>query len=165
MIVRAFLECFYCFVISVGFCVIFNVKGKDTFYGGIGSAFGWFLYLICYRRFGSIVGGYFLATVATTLYSEFMAVFRKKPSTIFLIPSIIPFVPGGGVFRAMAGWLNGDEETFLTQGRYSITVAGAIAMGIILGVSTARLQKNSAKIFRSRMEQKIEKNRNDNNSH
>ncbi len=154
MVIHAFLECFYCFIISVGFCVIFNVKGRDIYYGGVGSALGWLLYLICYRRFGSIVGGYFFATVATTLYSEYMAVYRKKPSTIFLIPSIIPFVPGGGVFRAMSAWLNGDEDTFLTQGRYSITVAGAIAMGIILGVSTTRLQKSVAKLLRERMENK-----------
>ena len=154
LFIQVFLECFYCFVISVGFCIIFNRKGRDIFYGGLGSALGWFLYLICYKRFASIVGGYFLATIATTLYSEYMAVHRKKPSTIFLIPSIIPFVPGGVVFRAMSAWLNGDQNTLLIQGRYSITIAGAIAMGIILGISTARLQRSCIKIFRTKIDQK-----------
>lgn len=151
MIREVFLECFYCFIISVGFGIIFNVKGKDIFFGGIGSGLGWLFYLICYRIFGSIVGGYFLATVAATLYSEYMAVYRKKPSTIFLIPSIIPFVPGGGVFRAMSAWLNGEQEQLLVQGRYSITVAGAIAMGIILGVSVARLQRSWIRIFHQKV--------------
>ncbi|SET25077.1 threonine/serine exporter family protein [[Clostridium] polysaccharolyticum] len=150
MFLKWLLECFYCFIISVGFCVIFNVKGKDVFYGGFGSALGCFLYLICQSRFGSIVGGYFIATVATTLYSEYMAVNRKKPSTIFLIPSIIPFVPGGIVFRAMSAWLNGDQNELLVQGRYSITVAGAIALGIIIGISFVRLQKSSIKLLRSK---------------
>lgn len=138
-------------MISVGFGIIFNVKGKDIYFGGIGSGLGWLLYLICYRRFGSIVGGYFLATVVTTLYSEYMAVHRKKPSTIFLIPSIIPFVPGGGVFRAMSAWLNGEQNELLVQGRYSITVAGAIAMGIILGISAARLQRSCIRIFHQKI--------------
>lgn len=151
LFIQVFLECFYCFVISVGFCIIFNIKGRDIFYGGLGSALGWFLYLICYNRFGSIVGGYFLATIATTLYSEYMAVHRRKPATIFLIPSIIPFVPGGVVFRAMSAWLNGDQNMLLVQGRYAITIAGAIAMGIILGISTARAQKSCVKLFRQRL--------------
>lgn len=150
MIQQAILECFYCFVISVGFCIIFDVQGKEIFYGGAGSALGWFFYLICYRGFGSIVGGYFLATIVTTFYSEYMAVHRKKPSTIFLIPSIIPFVPGGGVFRAMSAWLNGDQDELLIQGRYSIMVAGAIAIGIIIGVSFVRLQKSCVRILRER---------------
>lgn len=149
------LECFYCFVISVGFCIIYNVRGKDMFYGGFGSALGWAFYLSCYERFGSIVGGYFLATIVTTLYSEFLAVHRKKPATIFLIPSIIPFVPGGFVFRAMSAWLNGDQNDLLVYGRYAITVAGAIALGIILGITIVRLQRNCVKIFRSKVKERV----------
>jgi uncharacterized membrane protein YjjB (DUF3815 family) len=80
-----------------------------------------------------------------------MAVYRKRPSTIFLIPSIIPFVPGGAVFRAMSAWLNGDQEGLLIQGRYAIMVAGAIAMGIILGVSFVRFQKSCMKIVWKKM--------------
>lgn len=148
MIQQAILECFYCFVICAGFSIIFNVQGKDIFYGGAGSAIGWLLYLICYYEFGSIVGGYFLATIATTLYSEYMAVYRKRPATIFLIPSIIPFVPGGAVFRAMSAWLNGDSSGLMGQGRTALMVAGAIAMGIILGVSMARFQKSCLKMIR-----------------
>ena len=144
---KMLLECFYCFVISVGFCIVFNVRGREIFYGGLGSAIGWAFYLACYKRFASIVGGYFLATIVTTLYAEFMAIFRKKPATIFLIPSIIPFVPGGRVFRAMSAWLNGDQDSFLIQGRYAITVAGAIALGIIMGVTLARLQRNCVRII------------------
>lgn len=141
------LECFYCFVISVGFCISFNVRGREVFYGGLGSAIGWAFYLACNARFDSIVGGYFLATIVTTLYAEFMAVFRKKPATIFLIPSIIPFVPGGRVFRAMSAWLDGDQDAILVQSRYAITVAGAIALGIIMGITLARLQRNCMKMI------------------
>ena len=148
---KMLLECFYCFVISVGFCISFNVRRWEIFYGGLGSAIGWAFYLACYERFASIVGGYFLATIVATLYVEFMAVFRKKPATIFLIPSIIPFVPGGRVFRAMSAWLNGDQDLFMIQGRYAITVAGAIALGIITGITIARLQKNCVKIIHRRV--------------
>lgn len=117
------------------------------FYGGLGSAIGWAFYLACNERFDSIVGGYFLATIVTTLYAEFMAVYRKKPATIFLIPSIIPFVPGGIVFRAMSAWLDGDQDSILIQSRYAITVAGAIALGIIMGITLARLQRNCMKMI------------------
>lgn len=135
----------------MGFCVAFNVRGREIFYGGLGSAIGWAFYLACYQRFETIVGGYFLATIVTTLYAESMAVFRKKPATIFLIPSIIPFVPGGRVFRAMSAWLNGDQDSFLIQVRYAITVAAAIALGIIMGVTIARLQKSCVKLMQCKV--------------
>lgn len=155
------LECLYCFIISAAFCIVYNIKGRDVLYGGLGSALGWAVYLGCYRQFGSVIGGYFLGTVVTTLYSEFMAVHRKTPSTIFLIPSIIPFVPGGRIFRVMAAWLYGDQETLLLQGRYTITVAGAVAMGIIIGITVVRMERNMLCLFRA----KINKRKlNENNS-
>lgn len=131
-------------------------------YGGLGSALGWAVYLLCHKWFGSVIGGYFTGTVVTALYSEFMAVQRKTPSTIFLIPSIIPFVPGGRIFRVMAAWLYGDQETFLLQGRYTITIAGAIAMGIIIGITVVRMERNIIQMFRIKIE---EKKANENNSH
>lgn len=156
------LECFYCFIISVCFSVIFNVRGRDVFYGGLGSGIGWAFYLACYRRFGSVVGSYFMATIVTTLYSEVLAIYRRKPATIFLIPSIIPFVPGGLVFRAMGAWLSGDQDTLLLQGRYAITVACSIAMGIIMGVTITRIHRNYMRLIRN----KVKKGKtNENSSH
>lgn len=152
------LECFYCFAISVGFSITYNVRGRDVFYGGFGSGLGWGCYLLCYHRFGSIVGGYFFATIVTTLYSEYMAVHRRKPATLFLIPSIIPFVPGGYVFRAMSAWLNGEQDNLLQNGRYAITVAGAIALGIILGVTLARMHRNYRSYISLKIRQRKLKN-------
>lgn len=142
------LECFYCFIVSVGFSIVFNIRGWDILFGGLGSGIGWGIYLLFFHQIGSEVIGYLLATIIITYYSEVMARFRKKPSTMFLIPSIIPMVPGGAVFRAMSAWLSGREELFLAKTRYALTVAGAIAMGIILGTTIHRLRGGIIRLSR-----------------
>lgn len=136
------VECFYCIMISAGFCVIYQMRGMDVFWGALGSGMGWAVYLLFMNLADSMIISYCLATIVATIYAEIMAVLRRKPSTIFLIPSIIPFVPGGIVFRSMSAWLDGRQNDFLTQGRYAITVAAALAMGIIIGISIMRLQRN-----------------------
>jgi len=147
------LQCFYCFIVSVGFSITYNIRGWDILFGGLGSGISWGIYLFAHHKLGSEVLGYFLATILITYYSEVMARVRKKPSTMFLIPSIIPMVPGGAVFRAMSAWLNGSEELFLEKGRYALTVAGAIAMGILLGTTLHRLRRGTIRYVHELREQ------------
>lgn len=136
------IKCFYCIMISAGFGVIYQMRGMDVFWGALGSGIGWAVYLLFMKLVDSMVISYCFATIVATIYAEMMAVSCRKPSTIFLIPSIIPFVPGGIVFRSMSAWLDGRQNDFLTQGRYAITVAASLAMGIIMGISIMRLRRN-----------------------
>ncbi len=140
-----FLQCLYIFGTSVGFCIIFNIRGKNILIGSLGSVIGWMIYLLFSGLGENDVFQYFLAAFFITIYSEIMATLRKAPSIIFLTPSIIPLVPGEAAFRTMMAWLDNDNAEILKQGNYALIVSGAIAMGIILGLTIIRLKKYEKK--------------------
>ena len=64
--------------------------------------------------------------------AEICASILKKPATIFIIPGIIPFVPGGGIYETMLYSLWGNMELAAVTGFRTLTAAGAIAAGIAL---------------------------------
>ncbi len=85
----------------------------------------------------------FFATVALSLLSELAARVFKQPVTIFVIPGIIPIVPGLGMYKGMTKIIENNYEggvnTLLTAGMD----AGAIALGMMFMTSIFRVLKIS----------------------
>ncbi len=104
---------------------------------------GWLTYLLL-TPIGNDVIQFFLATVATALYSEIMARVFKKPATEFQIVALLPMVPGGGIYYTMEYCVIGNTEMFLKTGLHTLGIAGALAMGILLVSSFFRISAVSS---------------------
>ena len=96
---------------------------------------GWTLYLILYHYTGQEVVCYGLATIVTTLYSQALARIVKSPATLFLVPSVVPMLPGGYLYYTMLYAVQGNWEQFLSEGVLTLSTAAAIAVGIMVGSS------------------------------
>ncbi len=136
---RAYLPCLYAFLACVGFCMIFEVKKPlfifiCSFIGGT----AWAVYLLM-DGVGSEVMRYLVATLAVSVLAEICARLFKAPATIFLIIGIIPLVPGGGLYYAMDYLINGDAAMFAQKGLETASYAGAIAVGVSMVTSLARI--------------------------
>ncbi|MBR5791048.1 MAG: threonine/serine exporter family protein, partial [Phascolarctobacterium sp.] len=85
-----------------------------------------------------------LATLVLALNCELCARLFKQPATVFLIPGIIPLVPGLGMYQGMKQIIEKSYEpgmnTLLTAG----TDSAAIALGIMFTASIFRVLKMSA---------------------
>lgn len=137
-----FLPCFYAFVACLGFCVLFNIRGLGAVLCSLGGALAWLVYLLC----GPLTGGsdilpYFWAAVFLSAYSEGMARLRKCPATGYLLIAFIPLVPGAGIYNMMEAALAGDTENFLTTGLHTLTIAGALAVGVLIVSSLVRMYR------------------------
>ena len=75
----------------------------------------------------------FLAAVAVALVSQAMARHFKAPVILFVIPGILPMVPGAGMYRIVYSIVMGPENMVGTYLLETATAAGAIALGIFLG--------------------------------
>lgn len=51
------------------------------------------------------------------LWSEGMARVRKAPANIFMIPGIIPLLPGGALYYTMSALIGGDMDTVMLKGK------------------------------------------------
>ena len=133
-----FLPCLWAFLACAGFCLVFNMRGKVLVLSSLGGSIGWLVYLL-FNPLQNDILQFFLATVATAVYSEIMARVMKRPATEFQVVALLPMVPGGGIFYSMQYCVIGNNEMFLQTGLHTLGIAGALAMGILLVSSFVRL--------------------------
>lgn len=137
------------FVATLGYALVYNIKGKNLIVATLGGAFSWAVYLVCQRYFASLVFPYLVSGIATALYSELAAYFFKAPATVYLIPGIIPLVPGLTIFRTMESCLFGDVSSFAQGLVKTIKIGGAIALGLIFMSSFMRLMRSGIQVAKS----------------
>lgn len=140
----------WAFLACVGFGLVYNIQGAGILICGFGGALGWFFYLIARQWVGSIVAA-FLAAVAITVFSEWMARVRRCPVTGYLQVALLPLVPGSGIYYSMRYCVAGDTQQFLSTLLNTFGMAASLAIGAMLTSTVLRLllpyfqgsQKNS----------------------
>ena len=125
---------------ALGFSVFFNLRGKKLWPAAMGGGIGWLFFMLAANQ--GDLAQYIIASSAITLYAETMARIQRAPVTIYLAPALIPLVPGGLIYKAMLHALNGENELFLSVGLHSLTITGALALGIVAVSSLIRLLYN-----------------------
>jgi uncharacterized membrane protein YjjB (DUF3815 family) len=63
----------------------------------------------------------------------------KMPATTFIIPGIIPLVPGYGLYYSMLKIIEANYQEALNVGFESLLIALGIAAGIIIATSMGKL--------------------------
>lgn len=145
-----FLPCLYAFLGGLAFAIPFNVHGREVPLAALGGAGGWLIHLLVYPITGSEVVGYFVAALAISLYAEVMARVRKRPVTAFLLISIVPLVPGAGIYYTMQHAIQGETTLFLSRGMHTLGLSGALALGILLVSTIMRMWQ----VFRHRSQER-----------
>ncbi len=118
------------FLATVSFSVLFNVPKKHLIYCGFAGLVAWMVYLIVEQYTADATIATFLATIAATLLSYYLARIRKTPITVFLIAGIITLVPGSVIYRAMYNTVIDNNLEAINDGLNTLKLAGAIALGI-----------------------------------
>lgn len=133
------LEAIACGVSCCGFVILFNIHGKGYILCVIGGILTWTVFRLILRFFGNDIAAYFWATIAASLYAEIMARVRKYPAISYLVISAFPLFPGAGVYYTMRHVINGDLNGFINQGTHTLSIAGVMAVGILLTSTAVRL--------------------------
>lgn len=125
---------------SLSFAMFFGVRSRKLWFSLLGGVLNWGLYLLAMKKMGlPATMAYALGAAAGTLYAEILARIVKTPVTVFVITSVIPMVPGGSLYYTMLGLLQGDKATFVDRGLYTLSAAGAMALGIFAATMLFRL--------------------------
>lgn len=136
-----FSQFVFSFFATWGFCILFQVPKKSVVYSCITGAIGWCVYIVFKDATSSNPLANFLAAVTIGLLGEFFARLEKRPVTIYVIPGIIPLVPGYGIYLAMVNLINNDFYASMKAATDAILVSAAISLGIILVSSIFRTIK------------------------
>lgn len=115
---------------TAGYCLNVNIKRNKILYGCIGGVISTFLYCVFVEAGLSLLLQNLIPAAVVTFYAEVLARIVKAPATVFLIPSIIPLVPGGRLYYTMRAIVDGtDPKVFAIE---TIVIALGIAVGIVV---------------------------------
>ena len=80
---------------TFAFALFFHVAPRHLVLATVGGGLSWLLYLLVFAQGNGVFLSAMAASFGICLWSEIMARVRKAPTNIFLIPGIIPLLPGG----------------------------------------------------------------------
>jgi uncharacterized membrane protein YjjB (DUF3815 family) len=138
------------FFASLGFGIIFNIKGKNLIFAAIGGGLSWFFYLFLTQNKISNILSLFIASIIFSIYSEICARFLKTPVTTLIICALIPLVPGAGMYYTMYNTISGNISGAVKLGIDTLASAGALALGVIF-VSTITKQVTNLKKVKEKL--------------
>ncbi|MEQ8153854.1 MAG: threonine/serine exporter family protein [Clostridiaceae bacterium] len=128
---------------TLGFGIIFNIKGKNLIFASLGGGLGWLAYKLSFHALNSLPLSFFISAIIFSSYSEILARILKTPVTTFIICALIPLVPGGGMYYTMYEIVKGNIDQSLQLGINTLTSAGALSLGIIFVSTITKLSKGS----------------------
>lgn len=133
------LNSLFSFMGTLSFAILFNIKGEKLFWAALGGGISWFFYLLLLHFNSSHLESLFFAAIIGGIFSEVMARLLKTTVTTFVICTIIPLVPGSGMYYTMLEIIQGNGNNSLSMGSETIANAGAIAVGLVFISSVAKL--------------------------
>ena len=133
------MQCIASFVGCVGFAILFNVHSMGIWLCAIGGMATWAVYLLAFELGAGVVGANFWAALFASAYSEAMARIRKYPAISYLVVSVFPLLPGAGIYYTVAYALEGHMTEALHKGLQTLSIAGVMAVGILLVSTMVRL--------------------------
>lgn len=126
-----FVEFIFAFLGTLGFTLIFNVPLRHIPVASFVGGAGWVMYHIAVSMGFDIAISCFFGACIVGLASDIASRICKEAATIFVIPGVLPLVPGAGTYYTMLAIVNGNLELAADKGVETLAMAGAIALGLL----------------------------------
>ena len=127
-----------CFVALLGIAIIFDVPPKKLLWAMLGSTISCVIMLIGDQLAIDPLITNMAATALPCVYCEIMARALKTPTTVFMIPSLLPLVPGSRLYYTMFYLFSGDQTLFMENMLAAVKICTGIAMAIIVVTGAVR---------------------------
>ncbi|MFZ5626957.1 MAG: threonine/serine exporter family protein [Bacillota bacterium] len=132
------LKVLWAAIASALFGILFAVPRRWLFTAAAGGGLGWASYTwLTAINLNGIVA-MFLAAVMVALFSQTAARLGKVPVPIFLVPGVVPLVPGASAYEAMFNLVHGQTAAGLAKTVETLLLGLAIAGGLALGAALFR---------------------------
>ena len=122
----------------LAFAILFHAPRRSYPACALCGGFSWGMYL----AFTALGLSEFLAStlsiIALTLLARILSVAMMMPATVFIVTGIFPIVPGAGIYYTAYWLIVSDMAMFQQKSLETLTLAGAIAIGILIGMGLPR---------------------------
>lgn len=135
-----FIHFISAFIAVVSFSINLEIPKKYIIIVGIVGALGWITYIICdYFKLSNVLS-YFISALVVAILSMILSKLLDAVSTIFLIPGILPIVPGLAMYKMVYSFINNDHKESAYQLLQAILITGGIALAIFITESIKKMK-------------------------
>ena len=124
---------------TAGFAVLFNIRRSRLVAATAGGLLSWLIFLVLNKFIPNEPVNYFIVSLLMSAYAEIMARFLKTPTTTFITTTLVPLIPGGSLYYTMSYAFQSDLTRFLEKAIYTLQLASALALGIIVATNLTRI--------------------------
>ena len=146
------IKAYAAFSSIIAFSIVFGMPKNLLKYATIVGVVSWVIYSYLLYIEVDIVLQAFITGLIVAGMSHIFARVLKAPVTIFLVPGILPLVPGGPIYRSVYYFINDNSNLGNMYFTQTLQIAGAIAMAIFIMDSVFRQTRRYSK--RQRYEDK-----------
>lgn len=125
----------YAYLSVIGFAVIFNVPKSSFIKSGFAGGLGWVIYIYTKNISESVIIATFIASLVIAIIGEIFAIIDKNPITVYIIPGIIPLVPGFSLYNAMRSIVERRFDLAANYGTEALLISIAIAGALVILLS------------------------------
>ncbi len=119
---------------SVGFALLFHLRGKQVFVTAAGGGLAWTVYLISGFFFSSYSVQFLISGAVLGIYMEIMAIYTKMPRTAYIAVGIIPLIPGAALYHTMYYFCQGNRALGKEYALEALVTSVSIAAGLLLAM-------------------------------
>ena len=116
---------------TFGFTLIFKVNPKHIPIASLGGVISCAIYVAFDMLGANLFVSNFMAILITAMLCEVFARIFRAPAVIFLLPCVIPLVPGGSLYYTMSYLISENYEAMAIYGKSTLLTALGIAAGMI----------------------------------
>lgn len=126
------LQFIYSFFATLSFNVLLQAPKRVYILNSFIGAFSWIIYKyivsISHQTvFASMICGLYIG-----LFAGIFAILKKIPAITIYLPSLIPLVPGSGIYYTMYYFISQDFERASSKGVETVLMAISLAAGIFI---------------------------------
>lgn len=138
------IEIIFCVAGTLAFAVIMKAPKRDLIFIAIGStitAITERLLSLYYGEFAACL----IAMICLSFFCEMMARILKEPTTVILMPSTIPLLPGSSIYYTMLYAAQSNTQRFIDSAKSTLYTGLGIALGAVISSIAIRLINYSRK--------------------
>ena len=136
---------------TLGYAVTYNIPKKLLPLAAITGGIGWTIFC-CFSSHP--IYGCFFAALSVGILGEIFARKFKDAATLFILPGILPLVPGARMYRMTLALLDKNFSAAATLGIEVLSLAGSIAIALITVTSFTRMFFRALNLWREKREKK-----------
>lgn len=129
----------FAFFSTLGFSILFHVPKRHLISASFVGGCGWVTFVYLLSAGSGKVMACFAGSCVVALISDIFSKGFKEAATIFVIPGILPLVPGAGMYDTMRAALASNFSETAAVGTETILMASSIAGGLLIVASLFKI--------------------------